>query len=1436
MNFIKKKIKSHKKGLDKEDDFENIPHETTSTTERNSEEQQSNKNTEEWQFFQQLTQRVQDTVEKTQTTLTKLKDSSAIAELNKPDYLSDSDENESKVLPSVAQSWVHFEDDTNSTLLNVDSSLDNASGKPPPPRPPPPKLIETNTVKSTDKDTVLNEDVTKISETPNQGVSLLDEFGFQADTASIPQFSAQLNINDLLALEENEEQGPDPFDTSFVDTSNTVLKESSFDELGKETLKEEHIDKEPDPFDTSFVNRLGNLEIADNDVSKEDYNFTLEKKIDGGINLEKNEIATPVEVTNIVSESVDINGEDTMSNPFLSDSDTQPSGFSKALFDIDSQSNDLFGVSKPKSTTNPFESDTSTQDIDLLGDAFATSLEDKSSLEEKPSVVDQCLFDPFGFGPEDNLKSNDAELIQPVQQDLSKKTQLPSEQFDFLTKQPEVETSSVNLLEKSLDIITNNAPTDDLFSSQSSTLTGQNGIVDINQKRDSIKSIDKNAITSPEQNVHSRSVSEAVSLDEISDAEKSLPPGSRKMSTAMEELDDFFGGGISKSVAQTVDVSTTITKENRNKIESDPFANIFEGSEITKDTEPSNLTSVTDVTKECVGFDMGEVKTASVPSSLDDLMSRSDAPSVLNPFETSVPAQPSDEDSTKAFDPFGGFMDSDTKTDTDLLNTTTKISDSFTAVDTFSSDSKLDDAAIASAIADPFDTSMMKPEIVKDAIPFTETAAFEAFAAKFEEAIEKLDDKCVTKDEFDPFGVADFPDKIGDDQQGFGGSDSFDPFLSMTKPPENTPTRLPPQKETSQDSFDDDEGPDFSVVIRPKMKEKIETTISLGPPPVLPPPPKTPPKSPVPPVSSKFNPFDVGFDVSSEDATQEEQPAVIEQDSLFGEAKPQTTEEITEKKQPESLESPTTPLFDEDTSQPLEEFPAKFEGEGWEMMLRQPNKKKITGNRFWKKVYVRLSDGGVLQLFNKSDDNDPFQELPLQACYSLSEIGAQQFDAYGKIFTVKLQYIFYRERVGVRPGQISKVMQGHITSVGQIAKLGLPLEHAPQVSQLLKLGTQCYSDIKTFVQIVEDALFHLTIHRDRSLTYKTEEVQVTVQDEFYVYQDKTGHVCKQLARVRIFFLAFITGMPDVEIGLNDLTRQGKEVVGRYDIIPVVTEEWIRLENCEFHSCVLQEEFENNRIIKFHPPDACLFELMRFRIRPPKNRELPLQVKAVMLVTKARIELRTDVLVPGYHGRKHGQIPCEDIQIRFPIPECWIYLFRVEKHFRYGSLKAAARKPGKIKGLERIMGTAQSLDPSLIEVSTGNAKYEHALKAVVWRIPRLPKEGQGAYTTHLFLLRLDMTSFDQIPESLSQHVDVEFTMPATTVSHTTVRSVSVTNSNPPEKYVRYVSKHEYKVEIEFTESKAESEYVTAAATTTTTANIPPTLAETPSNEHEDDDSD
>ena len=70
------------------------------------------------------------------------------------------------------------------------------------------------------------------------------------------------------------------------------------------------------------------------------------------------------------------------------------------------------------------------------------------------------------------------------------------------------------------------------------------------------------------------------------------------------------------------------------------------------------------------------------------------------------------------------------------------------------------------------------------------------------------------------------------------------------------------------------------------------------------------------------------------------------------------------------------------------------------------------------------------------------------------------------------------------------------------------------------------------------------------------------------------------------------GMPICELGINDRSRKGKEVVGRHDIIPVKTEDWIRIEDPEFHAVVDMDIFEKTSSIKFHPLDACQFELLR----------------------------------------------------------------------------------------------------------------------------------------------------------------------------------------------------------------------------------------------------
>ena len=80
-----------------------------------------------------------------------------------------------------------------------------------------------------------------------------------------------------------------------------------------------------------------------------------------------------------------------------------------------------------------------------------------------------------------------------------------------------------------------------------------------------------------------------------------------------------------------------------------------------------------------------------------------------------------------------------------------------------------------------------------------------------------------------------------------------------------------------------------------------------------------------------------------------------------------------------------------------------------------------------------------------------------------------------------------------------------------------------QISELLKLGSSNYEDLKQFTVSIEEMLFRMDALRDKSLTYKTEEVQMTAIDEVYVEQNKAGTILNQIARIRVFFISFLSG-------------------------------------------------------------------------------------------------------------------------------------------------------------------------------------------------------------------------------------------------------------------------------------------------------------------------
>lgn len=554
----------------------------------------------------------------------------------------------------------------------------------------------------------------------------------------------------------------------------------------------------------------------------------------------------------------------------------------------------------------------------------------------------------------------------------------------------------------------------------------------------------------------------------------------------------------------------------------------------------------------------------------------------------------------------------------------------------------INNESIESSGVDFLGSSIAKPAVLSD----SESFFFDSVAES------KPEPGQVAEDVFDPF-------KVTSDTKEQNLGDPLDLFSSAAAAGD---------KQLAKPSADDDFG--FTLDIKPVGEGEKSGVGDLPVAPALAPPPKAP-KSPQPP---RENPFD-------RDSPPEENFAQFE---VMDTEKTKEVKEMVPKSMSTESGTATTEEEEEEVDlPPLEPYLPECERDSFKLMLRYPTKKKLAGNRYWKNVSVKLEkqkDGLMVKVLNDARDPLAIQELLLQPCYSLSDLTLQQYDQYGKIHTVKLQYVFYKERVGIKTERITPSIV-KFKKRSEKPKATMILDHSPQVSELLKFGSLDKPEIMQFIQKLEDAFMNLEAHREKTLTYTKDEVTAEVRDEYYAELDKDGKVLMQKARARVFVLAFLSGMPVVEIGLNDKRRQGKEVVGRCDIIPIKTEEWIKLEDVQFHGCVDKEDFEKTNNIKFRPLDACQFELMRYRVRLRENKELPLQLTIQQILKNKKCEIRCDLLVTGYHSysKKHGQFPCEDIEVRFPIPEVWIYMFRYERRFGYGSVHSAARKPGKIKG-------------------------------------------------------------------------------------------------------------------------------------------------------------
>ncbi|XP_052042544.1 stonin-1 [Apodemus sylvaticus] len=443
--------------------------------------------------------------------------------------------------------------------------------------------------------------------------------------------------------------------------------------------------------------------------------------------------------------------------------------------------------------------------------------------------------------------------------------------------------------------------------------------------------------------------------------------------------------------------------------------------------------------------------------------------------------------------------------------------------------------------------------------------------------------------------------------------------------------------------------------------------------------------------------------------------------------------------------------------------------DGWSFMLRIPEKKNMMSSRQWGPIFLKVLPGGILQMYYERGLEKPFKEFQLDPHCRLSEPKLENFSMAGKIHTVKVEHVTYSEK-----------RKYHSKT---------EVVHEPEAEQMLKLGSTEHRDFLEFLTTVEEELIKLpATAKPKNKNYEEQEICLDILDSFWGKVTKEeGTLVESAVLTQICCLCFLNGPAECFLALNDLELQKRDEC-YFEKEP--EKRGIDILNYHFHTCVKVEEFEQSRIIKFVPLDACRFELMRFKTSYEGD-ELPFAVKSTVTVQGAYVELQAFVnMTPATQRSPHAaSLSCNNIMIHFPVPAQWIKALWTRNLQRQKSLKAKMNR-------RACLGSLQEPESEpVIQVTVGSAKYESAYRAVVWKIDRLPDKNSSPDQPHCLSYKLELGSDQEVPSDWHPFATVQFSMSEACASRTEVRSLGVESDTQPQKHVRQRAYYNIQVEIE-----------------------------------------
>jgi AP-1 complex subunit mu len=266
------------------------------------------------------------------------------------------------------------------------------------------------------------------------------------------------------------------------------------------------------------------------------------------------------------------------------------------------------------------------------------------------------------------------------------------------------------------------------------------------------------------------------------------------------------------------------------------------------------------------------------------------------------------------------------------------------------------------------------------------------------------------------------------------------------------------------------------------------------------------------------------------------------------------------------------------------------------------------------------------------------------------------------------------------------------------------------------------------------ALTNAVSWRTEGIKHRKNEIFLDVIEKLNILVASNGTVLHSEIMGSIQMKSFLSGMPELKLGLND--KLMFEATGR----AANRVKAVELEDIKFHQCVRLARFENDRTISFIPPDG-EFELMSYRLNT--------QVKPLIWVEA--------VVEPHSHSRIE-------------------YMIKAKSQFKARSIA---------NNVEIVIPVPRDVDSPSFKASIGTVTYFPDRDAVIWTIKQFAGTKEYLMRAHF---GLPSVAADEGHEQWKAPIEVKFEIPYFTVSGLQVRYLKIIEKSGYQAlpWVRYIT--------------------------------------------------